>query len=218
MKNAFSKDGIKIALIGFIVAGISVGLYLWFVKTPTFKIFEIWVQGNLILFYLFLVLTKALAIVWPPLPGNLFTFASIPFWGWFVAYTADFTGSIIGSSIAFFLGKKYGYKFINKIFSGDIEEKIRRIKVRPNREIESVFMLKTIGGGMIMEAVCYGAGLLNVKYKNFLIGSAISHVVFGIPLFFLANQLFETKNVFMVILLAIVSIFVVYKVKGRYFE
>ena len=126
----FSKEGVKLAITWFVLAGASVGAYLWFLKTPTFEVFEAWVKSNLILYYIFVIFSKALAIIWPPLPGNIFTLTSIPFWGWFTAYTADFVGSILGSSIAFYLGKKYGYKFINKIFSTDMESKIKGIKVK----------------------------------------------------------------------------------------
>ncbi len=217
-KNIFSKDGTKILILTLLAVLVSVAAYLWFITTPSFALFETWVQGNVVLFYVFLVLTKTLGVVWPPLPGNLFTLASIPFLGWFTAYTADFVGSMLGSSLAYFLGKKYGYTFINKIFSADMEKKIKSINVKQNREIESVFVLRMLGGGTIMEAVCYGAGLLNIKYKNFLIGSVLSHILFGVPLFLLTNQLFSTKNIVMTGIWIIVPIFILWKIKGRYFE
>lgn len=217
-KNIFSKDGTKILVLTLLAVVISVSVYLWFITTPSFALFETWVQGNLVLFYVFLVLTKTLGVVWPPLPGNLFTLASIPFLGWFVAYTADFVGSMIGSSLAYFLGKKYGYTLINKIFSSDMEKKIKSINVKKHREIESVFILRMLGGGTIMEAVCYGAGLLNVQYKNFLIGSVLSHILFGVPMFFLTNQLLSTTNIFLTGIWIIFPILILWKVKGRYFE
>ena len=99
-----------------------------------------------------------------------------------------------------------------------MEKKIKSINVKQHREIESVFVLRMLGGGTVMEAVCYGAGLLNVKYKNFLIGSVLSHILFGIPLFLLTNQLFSTKNIVMTGIWVIVPLFILWKVKGRYFE
>ena len=218
MKKVFSQDGAKLVSIWLLVAVVSVYGYFWFVKTPAFLVFEKWVQSNLILYYGFVVFTKALAIVWPPLPGNLFTLTSIPFWGWFVAYSADFLGSILGSSVAFYLGKKYGFKLINRVFSSDMESKIRGVKIKNKNEIESVFMIKTLGGGLLMEAVSYGAGLLNIKYINFLIGSILSHLLFGIPIFFLANQILDSKNAVWTVVFVAISLIVLWKIKGRYFE
>lgn len=218
MKKVFTQAGLKLVSIWFLIAILSVYGYLWFIKTPTFMIFEKWVQSNLVTYFSFVVLTKALAIVWPPLPGNLFTITSIPFWGWFIAYLADFLGSLLGSSVAYYLGKKYGFRFINKVFSTDMESKIRGIKVKSRNEIESVFMIKTLGGGLLMEAVSYGAGILNIKYINFLIGSILSHLLFGIPIFFLADQILDSKNAIWTLMFVVISLVLLWKLKGRYFE
>lgn len=127
-------------------------------------------------------------------------------------------GSILGSSVAFYLGKKYGFNFINKVFSVDMENKIRGVKVKHKNEIESVFMIKTLGGGLLMEAVSYGAGILNIKYINFLIGSILSHMLFGIPIFFLANQILDSKNAVWTVVFVAISLIVLWRIKGRYFE
>ena len=192
--------------------------YFWLIKTPMFGDFEKVVQNNLSVFFVFTVFFKVLSVLWPPLPGSLFTIAAIPFYGWQMAYFTDFLGSIIGSSIAFYLGRKYGIKFMKKIFEADIEAKINKLKIRPGREIESIFVLRMIGGGIIVEAVCYGAGLLKIKYTDFIIGSVLSHLAFGIPMFLLSDQILAGKNIVVTTILAIFSILILFKVKGRYLE
>src|SRR3989337_132416 len=106
MKNLIAK---RINLI-------SVVLYLWFIKLPIFQHFVLWVQQNLLLYFLFLLFIKILGILWPPLPGGLFTLGSIPAIGWELAYIADLVGSVIGSSGAFFMGRRYGPKLLRKFF------------------------------------------------------------------------------------------------------
>ena len=191
--------------------------YLWFVQTPYFETFKLWSQGNLALYFAILALIKVIGIIWPPLPGGIFTLASIPILGWPLAYLADLTGSIIGSSAAFFIAKKWGWDFIKKIFDADIIEKIKKIRIKKSKEIESIFLMR-IFGGTIIEAVCYGAGMFGVSYRNFLIGSILSHPAFSIPLFYFAGSIMNGSGVFLggFMLLFIVVLF--YKLKHRYFE
>ena len=101
-KNIFSKDGTKILVVTSLVIGISVVAYLWFIKTPSFALFETWVQGNFVLFYIFLVLTKVIGVVWPPLPGSLFTLASIPFLGLVYSLYCRFCWQHVGFISCFF--------------------------------------------------------------------------------------------------------------------
>ena len=76
MKNVIAKR-INLILLVFVTI-LSVVLYLWFIKLPIFQHFVLWVQQNLLLYFLFLIFLKILGIVWPPLPGGLFTLGSIP--------------------------------------------------------------------------------------------------------------------------------------------
>ena len=88
--------------------------YLWFIKSPHFSGFVAWSQQNIILYYFVLVVLKIVGIIWPPIPGGLLTLGSIPVLGWPLAYSADFLGSMIGSTAAYFLAKKYGLGFMKK--------------------------------------------------------------------------------------------------------
>ena len=164
-----------IVLIGTWIA--TIVLYLWFIQTPYFEIFNIWTRQNLFTFYISLLIAKILAIVWPPLPGSLFTFGAIPFIGWFQSYMIDLIGSLIGASIAYFLGKRFGYPFLKKIFNHDLVQKIQQIKIRKNREIESILIGRIAGAGNIMELVCYGAGVLRVRFSSFIIASFLANLL-----------------------------------------
>ena len=110
--------------------------------------------------------------------------ASIPFLGWFNAYLVDFFGSLFGGIIAYFLGKKYGHPLLNKILGSDLTEKIEKVKIKKDKEIEGVFVYRLAFGSTILEAIYYGAGFLKIGFKNFLIGSTLSHIVIGVPSFF----------------------------------
>lgn len=211
------KEQKNLALIGLVFL-ISLLAYFWFINTSYFVSLKSWGEQNTVTFVSLLVSIKIIGIVWPPLPGGLLTLGSIPILGWKLAYFSDFAGSMIGSSIAFYLGSRYGHKFIHKLFDKKIIDKIHKIKVNKKREVEAIFALRLVSGNTIMEAVCYGAGMLKVSYKNFLIGSVASHTLIGIPTFYFAGNLFNSKNVILNLLVAAIAITIIYKSKGRYFE
>lgn len=215
MKTVFkNKQAIFIALGSIIV----ITSYIAFSKSIYFAQLLEWSKQNFVLFISTLFVIKFVGIVFPPIPGGLLTLGAIPFIGWRDAYLVDFGGSLAGCSIAFFIGKKYGYKILNKLFDEKAVSNFKKIKVKKNREIESMFLLRIALGGTITEILFYGAGILNVSYVNFLIGSTLSHVVVGVPTYYFANSLFDTSRIVINVLILIILVPLLWKLRARYFE
>lgn len=204
-------SGIVIFLVSFLG-------YVYFSKTPQFEEFFHWSQNNLYLFIPVVLLFKIAGVVYPPLPSVVFTIAAIPILGWFPAYLIDLTGSLAAGAIDYYLGKRYGYRILNKLFDSQVVEKIKTIRVKPGREIESVIVMRILLGGIIIEAIYYGAGLLGIRFKNFMIGTSVSHIILGIPTFLIGSSIFQAQNLLISITLGVTAILIIYKVKGRYFE
>lgn len=196
-------------------------VYVWFIKSDYFNDFRKWSLSNILLFSTVLILLKIISIVWPPIPGGLITISAIPLVGWQNAYFSDLIGSVLGSSITYFLGKKYGYKLLNRLFDEKVIEKIKKIKIKKSKELEAIFTLRILTGSLFMEAITYGAGVLRIGFSNFLIATVISHLLVGVPSYFLFAQIstvgFSQTWLVNVALFAI-AFFVMYKLKGRYFE
>lgn len=211
------KDNSAYLWLLIIVWGGTIALYFWFSKSPYFESFNLWTQQNLLLFYVTLFIAKVLAIVWPPLPGSLFTLGSIPFIGWWQSFLIDLIGGLTGASIAYFLGKKYGYQFLKKIFNAEILQKINEIKIRPNREIESIFIGRMAGNGNLMELVCYGAGVLRVQFHNFFIASFLAGFL-TLPIYYLGGNLFDGGSMIFGMLFGAFTLLLFWKLKGRYVE
>lgn len=190
--------------------------YLWFAKSSYFIVFTNWAQQNFIILFLILILIKIIGIIWPPLPGGVFTIGAIPVMGWFNAYLADLLGIIIGSGLAYFLGKKYGYALLNKIFDASVITKIKNINIEPKREIESIFLLRLFGGGVLIEIVSYAAGLFRISFRNFLLGSLFSHLAIALPFFYFAGNLFSGKNLIVNIILGVIIVGIFIKFRRRY--
>lgn len=179
--------------------------------------FNEWTRQNIITFYVFLLISKILAIVWPPLPGSLFTLGSIPFIGWPAALAVEIVGGLTGASITYYLGKWYGYPFLKRIFSEDIVAKIKQIKIRKDREIESIFVARVAGAGNLMEIVCYGAGVLNVRFSRFLIASFMANLL-ALPIFYIGGNVLKGGNILLGLAFGAVTLFIFWKIKGRYVE
>jgi uncharacterized membrane protein YdjX (TVP38/TMEM64 family) len=191
--------------------------YLWLLKQPFFQDFIGWVQQNLLLYVLFLVLVKITGIVWPPLPGGLFSLASIPIIGWFNAFVSDSIGGFVGAQITYFLGKNYGVRLLNKLFNDDMIEKITSLKVKKHREIEALLVTRLLYGS-VSEFITYGAGVIGIRYRNFFIAMLIFALI-QLPIFYLYHIVFTqfTSSIFGIILLTL-AVIIFFKLKGRYFE
>ena len=200
------------------VTAITIIFVYLFSKSIYFSLLNSWIQSNVVLYVASLFFIKVIGIVWPPISGGIFTLASIPFLGWKLAFITDLSGSTVGGLIAYFLGKKYGFPFLVKLLGNDIVAKIKKIKIKKGREIEAVFIYRFLFGSVILEAIYYGAGVLNVNFGKFVIGAILSHVVIGIPIFYLASSIFSGPNMVFTISLSIIALVVILKTKGRYFE
>ena len=213
--NKKSYLGIVVLFLSFAV---TISLYLWFVESLYFEQFTDWILAYESAFFISLVITKIAGIVWPPIPGGILTLGAIPVIGWWPAYLADFIGSMIGSSVAFYIGTRYGHRIVDKLLGPDMTQKVSKIKIKKHREVESIFLLRMFGGGTVMELVCYTAGLLKIRYRSFILGTFYSHILFGIPFYYFAHTLFDTKNILVSLILIVFGIALLSRLRKRYFH
>ncbi len=195
----------------------SLAAYSYFVGTPYFDVFERWAEQNYWNLVIFLLLLKIIGIIWPPLPGVIPLIGAIPVIGWLPAFLIDTVGYIIGSVIAYFLANRYGMQVISKLFgqAGVIE--VSKFKIKPERELEAIVLMKIFGGG-IGEFISYAAGLTKIKLKNFIFGSIIASVVVGIPLFYYFNFALSHNNLLFSLVPLGVGILLFYIMRRRYFD
>jgi len=192
--------------------------YGWLVSQPFSQQISWFAQTHKVLLVGMLVIIKILGLVWPPLPGGIFNLTVIPFIGWPLAYLTDLMGTIIGAGICYIIAKKWGYKLLNKIFDEETVAKISAVKVKDNRQAEFSFAM-TITSRLIMtEFSYYAAGILKVNFGKFMLGAIGSHLLLGIPSYYLTNVMFETKSLYLGIIGWIVIIPLWFKIKERYFE
>ena len=206
----------KNLILLILFAAISLAAYVWFIRQPVFEDVVVWAQQNFWLYFGILIFIKIVAIVWPPLPGGLLTLGSIPVIGWFPAFLAEMIGGLAGSSLAYYLGKRYGYAFLRKVLDKEIVAKIQRVKIAGKRELEAIFFLRLFTG-LVAEAVSYGSGVIGVQYRNFFLGTLAAGVIF-MPTFYFFEEIISGRNLFIYVPAVLILAAVFWKMKGRYFE
>ncbi len=184
----------RLLSIGFlaITFAATIATYVWFIRSPYFGEFMKWARTHGTELLVALVIWKIAAIVWPPIPGSIVTFGAIPVVGWVPAYLADFTGSTIGSAIAYWIAYRWGTRFVAHLLGKSTAEKLQSFQVPRDREFEAVFVFRIMGAGLV-EAICYAGGLLRVRFDRFMLAITLSHLVLGLPAFYLGRDLFQGR-------------------------
>lgn len=212
------KKSIFYIIITLAVAWIAGSVAYNFMQGTAFQEYVNWAQNNIVLFIITIIVLKSISVIFPPLPSVIMTLSAIPIVGWFNAYLIDYAGSILGSSISYFIAYKYGVPVLRKILDKNTVENLSKVKIKKGREVESVIVLRVLTGATLVEAVNYGAGLLRIPYNKFLIGFLISHPLYGIPTFYFVRNIIQNENILITLILAILCIAGIYLFRNRYFE
>ena len=193
-------------------------IYVWFIKSPYAKSFNEFANTNFYLFAIGLIFIKFIGIVYPPISGGYFTLAAIPVIGWEKALVCDLIGSMLGGSVDYYIGRKYGIKIVKKFFGDLIAEKISLIKIKKGKEIEGLIVSRLLTGATVVEAIHYAAGLFKINFVKYTIAMVISHLIIGIPLYWIFGGVLGTKLTFYVVPILAFALYLLYKMRGRYLE
>jgi uncharacterized membrane protein YdjX (TVP38/TMEM64 family) len=190
--------------------------YNAFVRTEHFHDLLAWSASNILLLCFFLILIKIIGILWPPIPGIVFTVAAIPVIGWAPAFGVDLIGALIGTCFAFGLSRRYGPKVILKLFGEGGLKQVQRFKFKPEKELEAVIVTRAFTSA-VSELVSYGAGLTTIRFRNFFLGTLISYLVIGMPMFYLLGFVFKQESLFAGIIPLLAGMSIIYSLRRRYF-
>lgn len=200
---------------GFLIVGV---MYIVFMQSNYFEDFQRWSENKQEFLFISLVIIKILGIIWPPLPGGVLTLGSIPVLGWQTAYVADLLGSIVGTSLAFVISRKFGRGLLRKILTDEMLDSIEAVKFKQGRQFE-VFMLLMLAGGTVIDIMSYAAGLVkSVRFLPFASARLISHLIVGIPSFYFVSNILSGNNVILSVLLVLLIIPIIWRLRHRYLE
>jgi len=185
-------------------------------KSPSFLIFQQFVQANFAFFAVFLLFIKIIGIVWPPIPGGVVTLGAVTVLGWQWAFFIDLVGNTIGSLIAYYIARKYGVKVLVRLFGERMADRVSKIKLNRKHEFEATFLFCLAVGLVMIEVSSYAVGLLKVHPVRFLIANVLAHIVRNFPIFFFFDTALGRGNGLGGIVMIVVLILVVIVGKKRY--
>ncbi len=190
--------------------------YNLFLNSSNFLQLTEGIKQNLFLAISFLIGLKILGLVWPPFSGGIVAFLLLPIFGVFNTYLIDLAGTIIGITVSYFIAKWLNRKLVTALVGNTFIEKVSRVKIKEERELEAVILASIVLAGPMIEVVSYAAGFLKVKYRNLLVGILIGHSLWTLPAFFVVNSLIFQQNLIISVFVIAVGLLLMLKLRKRY--
>ena len=121
-----------------------------------------------------IILFRMIAMIIPPIPGGILSFALIPVIGWFWSYVYAVIGMTLGASIAFFIARRFREPVVAKFVPFQQLESWEK-KLSHKTEFFT-FLLIRLTTGPIMDFISYIAGLTKISFKKFLLATVIAEL------------------------------------------
>lgn len=154
--------------------------------------------------YVFLYVLNTVSLI-PPI--FFMTLAGGAIFGPLVGSLAIFLGCILGTTATFFISRLFGRRFVEKIVKGkakDFEEKL-------NKQGFLTILIFRLVAFPPWEVVNYGSGLTKIKYRDFILATAIGIIPAIVIQVYLADRAvnFDIRNPKMIAqLLLAIALFV----------
>ena len=215
-KRRVMLSAVKISMLVLIVVGIP--LYLWFFHGDWIKSFENIddvvaflekYETQSIFVYIGLQIVQ---IVISIIPGQVFQMAAGYIYGFWPALLFAMTGALLGTTLSFMLAKALGRDFLH-IFFGEEKMSYYIERLNSKKMYAIVFFLYLIPG-IPKDMVSYAAGVSEIKFKPFIIISALGRLPGMIGCLLMGDMMMEENytgaviiGVFAVITFALCIIF-----------
>lgn len=192
-------------------------VYYVFESSYYFDNFVEWAGQNFVLLCVVLFILRAAAIIWPPISAVVILYGMIPVIGWLPVLIIDYLGEVVGSLVAYLIARKYGEKLLTKMFDEQTIHKIKSVKIKEGNEFEMLMLMRFIGW-TFFDLVCYGAGILKVKFTAFLWSTLLANLIISSVSIFFVYNLLSPDNFYINAILLVIGIAFFWKIKGRYLE
>jgi len=167
------KLPLGIGVFTLVLTAIAVILFLTFVPQYQAQLIDL-TKSHPFLAPFIIISWRIIAIIIPPLPGGILSFAFVPIIGWFWAYVYSEIGVLIGTSLAFFIARKFREPVASRfvpIQSLHIWEE----KLSSKKEFFAFLGLR-IAAASVMDFISFAAGLSKMSYKKFILATFIAEL------------------------------------------
>ena len=136
-----------------------------------------------------LILWRIIGIIFPAIPAGVVSFAAVPIFGWLKTYLYTLTGIMIGTSISFFLTRKFREPLVKRFVP------LKRIHEIEDKLTKRQEFLAIIGIRLftvpVMDFSSYAAGLSKISFPKFFLATLIASIP-DIAIFYFGEQFYKT--------------------------
>lgn len=168
---------ITILLITIIIYGIKLGIF------QDKNLFINYIKTFGVLAPICFILLQIIQVIIPIIPGGISSLTGVLAFGPILGFIYNYIGLIIGSTIAYYLAKKYGLKIIKKLFKEKTINKYQKY-IKENY-FYRIFVIGIFFPILPDDLLCYIAGLSQITFKRF-----IAIILLGKPISLLTYSLF----------------------------
>ncbi|MDD6995905.1 MAG: TVP38/TMEM64 family protein [Candidatus Borkfalkiaceae bacterium] len=130
------------------------------------ELFRDYMQRAGALMPLLFIAFQFLQVVALPVPAFVSTAAGVALFGPFKAALCSFVGIITGSLLAFFIGRKIGYKAVAwMVGKDDLDKWLKKVKGKDNFLLTAMFVLPLFPDDML----CFISGLSSMSWQYFVL-------------------------------------------------
>ena len=155
------------------------------------------------------ILISFLQVSFIPVPSTItIVIGSYLFGGW-LAFIYSYIGILLGSLFAFYLGRKFGRKFVSWLIGDELklDKYIQKLKGKENITLFFMFLFPFFPDDLL----CSIAGLISIKWKTFIIMQVISRITtIGGNILVLSGEIipFSGWGIPVLVLLGVLSIII----------
>lgn len=184
MKEFIKKQKIKLLLILVIIAAIVLMVQYYSKIVLVFKDIET-IKGIILGYgnysFIIYIALQIVQIVIFFIPGDIMQISAGFIFGPITGFLLSFLGICLGTSIVFFISRKLGKPFVNKIVSEKdtwIIHKLEKFKEHPmkDKKLKKIVFFTYLIPGIPKDILGYICGVSEIKYKDFIIYSSIARI------------------------------------------
>lgn len=184
MKEFIKKQKIKLLLIPLIIAAIVLMVQYYSKIVLVFKDIES-IKGIILGYgnysFIIYIALQIVQIVVFFIPGDIMQISAGFIFGPIRGFLLSFLGICLGTSVVFFISRKLGKPFVNKIVSEKdtwIIHKLEKFKEHPmkDKKLKKIVFFTYLIPGIPKDILGYICGVSEIKYKDFIIYSSIARI------------------------------------------
>lgn len=140
---------------------------------------------------IFLIFWRILGIIVPAIPAGVVSFTVVPIFGWYLTYVYTLIGILIGTSLSFWLARKFREPLVARFLP---LQKIHKLENRLSHKKRFLAIVALrLFTAPVMDFSSYIAGLTKISFAKFFLATIIASIP-DIGIFYFGEEL--SKRVF----------------------